>query len=71
MSRIEKLIIAAIVLVIGGLIIGVILADRHEASDKRHCLADGGRWVEDGPPTYIKVGNVMVPSQSYKCERPR
>ncbi len=34
------------------------------------CQARGGRMVEDGPPYYIKSGDVLVPSQPMKCEMP-
>ena len=58
-----------IVLVLGIVFIGV-GAGWGAQREEDDCHARGGRMVPDGPPYYIKSGDVMVPSQPMKCEMP-
>jgi hypothetical protein len=56
-----------IVGLIGGCIPVIILDGRSDDA----CVAKGGRVVDDGPPIYVKSGNIMIPVQDTKCEMPR
>lgn len=59
---------AGFILVVLCLAAGIVGAAVMQSIEDDACTAKGGHQVPDGPPIYVKSGNVIVPVQGYRCE---